>query len=187
MNLKAPRNKFPITPIMLTLMISLLLSISALFYLSASQMRSSAQHSITFVYHLNTRFVKNRIKNRDKPLGLSLNSFLKVISVVMYETILVDESLPLEDLDDGTCFFSSFDDPSLSLGVADVHDLNISKLCVKHIEYRIADRMKTIEDSGTEIITIDEETYNNMVDASSSVRDSIEKNVDPEICKSYIR
>ena len=30
-------------------------------------------------------------------------------------------------------------------------------------------------------------SYNNMVDASSSVRDSIEKNVDPEICKSYIR
>lgn len=52
---------------------------------------------------------------------------------------------------------------------------------------RIADRMKTIEDSGTEIITIDEETYNNMVEASSSVRDSIEKNVDPEICNSYIK
>ncbi len=52
---------------------------------------------------------------------------------------------------------------------------------------RIADRIKTIEDSGTEIITVDEETHNQLVEASSSVRESIEKAVDPAIYKAYIK
>lgn len=52
---------------------------------------------------------------------------------------------------------------------------------------RIADRIKTIEDSGTEIITVDEETHNELVEASSSVRESIEKAVDPAIYKAYIK
>ena len=52
---------------------------------------------------------------------------------------------------------------------------------------RIADRVKTIEDSGTEIITVDEETHNELVEASSSVRESIEKAVDPAIYNAYIK
>jgi hypothetical protein len=52
---------------------------------------------------------------------------------------------------------------------------------------RIADRIKTIEDSGTEIITVDEDTHNELVEASSSVRESIEKAVDPAIYKAYIK
>lgn len=52
---------------------------------------------------------------------------------------------------------------------------------------RIADRVKTIEDSGTEIITVDEKTHNELVEASSSVRESIEKAVDPAIYKAYIK
>lgn len=46
---------------------------------------------------------------------------------------------------------------------------------------RIADRVKTIEDSGTEILKIDEETYDAIVEASSAVRDSIREKVDPEV------
>ena len=52
---------------------------------------------------------------------------------------------------------------------------------------RIADRVKTIEDSGTEIITVNEKTHNELVEASSSVRESIEKAVDPAIYKAYIK
>ncbi len=52
---------------------------------------------------------------------------------------------------------------------------------------RIADRIKTIEDSGTEIITVNEETHNELVEASSSVRESIEKAVDPAIYNAYIK
>ena len=52
---------------------------------------------------------------------------------------------------------------------------------------RIADRVKTIEDSGTEILKIDEETYNAIVEASSSVRDTIRSNVDPAIFDAYIK
>jgi len=51
---------------------------------------------------------------------------------------------------------------------------------------RIADRIQTIEDSGTEIITVDEDTHNEMVEASSTVRESIKKAVDPAIYKAYI-
>ena len=51
---------------------------------------------------------------------------------------------------------------------------------------RIADRVKTIEDSGTEILKIDEETYNAVVEASSGVRESIRSNVDPDIYGTYI-
>lgn len=52
---------------------------------------------------------------------------------------------------------------------------------------RIADRVSTIEASGTEILKIDEETYNSLVEASRSVRESIEENVDPAIYKAYIK
>lgn len=51
---------------------------------------------------------------------------------------------------------------------------------------RIADRVKTIEDSGTEILTIDEETYNAIVDASADVRESIHEKVDSEVYNTFI-
>ncbi len=51
---------------------------------------------------------------------------------------------------------------------------------------RIADRVKTIEDSGTEILKIDEETYDAVVEASSGVRESIRSKVDPDIYGTYI-
>ena len=52
---------------------------------------------------------------------------------------------------------------------------------------RIADRVKTIEDSGTEILKVDEETYNAIVEASSEVRNTIRNNVDPAIFDAYIK
>ena len=51
---------------------------------------------------------------------------------------------------------------------------------------RIADRVKTIEDSGTKILKIDEETYKAIVDASAGVRDSIKEKVDSEVYNTFI-
>ena len=51
---------------------------------------------------------------------------------------------------------------------------------------RIADRVKTIEDSGTEILKIDEDTYKAIVDASAGVRSSIQKKVDSEVYNTFI-
>ncbi len=51
---------------------------------------------------------------------------------------------------------------------------------------RIADRVKTIEDSGTKILKIDEETYKAIVDASTGVRDSIKEKVDSEVYNKFI-
>ncbi len=51
---------------------------------------------------------------------------------------------------------------------------------------RIADRVKTIEDSGTQILKIDEETYKAIVDESSGVRDSIKEKVDSEVYNTFI-
>ncbi|MBR3331095.1 MAG: TRAP transporter substrate-binding protein [Mogibacterium sp.] len=51
---------------------------------------------------------------------------------------------------------------------------------------RIADRVKTIEDSGTEILKIDEETYKAIVDASTGVRESIKEKVDSEVYNKFI-
>lgn len=51
---------------------------------------------------------------------------------------------------------------------------------------RIADKIKTIEDSGTEIITLDDETKQKIRDASQSVYDSIKNVIDPEIYNDYM-
>ena len=51
---------------------------------------------------------------------------------------------------------------------------------------RIADRVKTIEDSGTQILKIDEETYKAIVEKSSGVRDSIKEKVDSEVYNTFI-
>ena len=51
---------------------------------------------------------------------------------------------------------------------------------------RIADRVKTIEDSGTKILKIDEETYKAIVDASTGVRESIKEKVDSEVYNKFI-
>ena len=51
---------------------------------------------------------------------------------------------------------------------------------------RIADRVKTIEDSGTEILKIDEETYHAIVEKSAEVRSSIQGKVDSEVYDTFI-
>ena len=51
---------------------------------------------------------------------------------------------------------------------------------------RITDRVKTIEDSGTQILKIDEDTYNAIVETSSGVRDSIKGKVDSEVYNTFI-
>ena len=51
---------------------------------------------------------------------------------------------------------------------------------------RIADRVKTIEDSGTEILKIDEQTHNDIVKASEGVRDNIKEKVDSEVYDTFI-
>ena len=51
---------------------------------------------------------------------------------------------------------------------------------------RIADRVKTIEDSGTQILKIDEETYKAIVEESAGVRDSIHEKVDSEVYDTFI-
>lgn len=51
---------------------------------------------------------------------------------------------------------------------------------------RIADRVKTIEDSGTKILKIDEATYKDIVEKSSGVRDSIKEKVDSEVYNTFI-
>ena len=56
----------------------------------------------------------------------------------------------------------------------------------KASDERISDRVKTIEDSGTEVIKIDSKTRSAIIDASKSVRDSIRSKVDPEIYDAYI-
>ena len=51
---------------------------------------------------------------------------------------------------------------------------------------RIADRVKTIEDSGTEILKVDEDTYKAIVEASADVRDSIRSKVDQKVYDKYM-
>lgn len=51
---------------------------------------------------------------------------------------------------------------------------------------RIADRVQTIEDSGTKILKIDEDTYRAIVDASMDVRSSIQSKVDPKVYDTFI-
>jgi tripartite ATP-independent transporter DctP family solute receptor len=51
---------------------------------------------------------------------------------------------------------------------------------------RIADRVRTIEDSGTELLKIDEETYKAIVEASAGVRESIQQKVDSEVYNTFI-
>ena len=51
---------------------------------------------------------------------------------------------------------------------------------------RIADRVRTIEDSGTEILKIDDETYKAIVEASAGVRESIQQKVDSEVYDKFI-
>lgn len=51
---------------------------------------------------------------------------------------------------------------------------------------RIADRIKTIEDSGTEIIALDEETQEEIREASQGVYDEIKAAIDPAIYNAYM-
>lgn len=51
---------------------------------------------------------------------------------------------------------------------------------------RIADKIKVIEDSGTEIISLSDETRKEIRDASQGVYDSIKNNIDGDIYESYM-
>ncbi len=51
---------------------------------------------------------------------------------------------------------------------------------------RIADRIQTIEDSGTEIITLTNDTKQQIREASQPVYDAIKKAIDPDIYNSYM-
>ncbi len=51
---------------------------------------------------------------------------------------------------------------------------------------RIADKIKVIEDSGTEIITLSDETREEIRQASQGVYDSIKNNIDADIYESYM-
>ncbi len=51
---------------------------------------------------------------------------------------------------------------------------------------RIADKIKVIEDSGTEIITLSDETRQEIRQASQGVYDSIKNNIDADIYESYM-
>ena len=51
---------------------------------------------------------------------------------------------------------------------------------------RIADRISTIEESGTQILEIDEETHKGIVEASTEVRESIKSKVDSEVYNTFI-
>ncbi|MBR3200150.1 MAG: TRAP transporter substrate-binding protein [Mogibacterium sp.] len=51
---------------------------------------------------------------------------------------------------------------------------------------RIADRVRTIEESGTQILKIDEKTYKEIVEESAGVRESIKEKVDSEVYNTFI-
>lgn len=53
-------------------------------------------------------------------------------------------------------------------------------------DQRIADRINIIEESGTQIITLSEETRNKIIESSQSVYDSIKKVVSEDIYNSYL-
>ena len=52
---------------------------------------------------------------------------------------------------------------------------------------RIADRINTIEESGTEVIKVDKATHDAIIKASAKVRDDIRSKVDPAIFDAYFK
>ena len=54
-------------------------------------------------------------------------------------------------------------------------------------DLRIDERIELIKESGTQILTIDEETRSQMIEASEKVYEQIQKVVDPEIYELYTR
>ena len=51
---------------------------------------------------------------------------------------------------------------------------------------RIADKIATIEESGTKILTLDDQTREEIREASKSVYASIKENIDPAIYNAYM-
>lgn len=53
-------------------------------------------------------------------------------------------------------------------------------------DQRISERIKTIQDSGTQILTLDEKTRSEMIDACKPIYEEIRDVVDPEIFSAYV-
>lgn len=53
-------------------------------------------------------------------------------------------------------------------------------------DQRISERIKTIQDSGTQILTLDEKTRSKMIDACKPIYEEIRDVVDPEIFSAYV-
>ena len=51
---------------------------------------------------------------------------------------------------------------------------------------RISDRVRTIEESGTQIISLDDHTRSEIRNASESVYEKIRQSISPEIYNSYM-
>ena len=61
-----------------------------------------------------------------------------------------------------------------------------SHLLVENRIARIADKIATIEASGTQILTLDDQTRADIREASQGVYESIKENIDPAIYKAYM-
>lgn len=61
-----------------------------------------------------------------------------------------------------------------------------TKYAREQSDTRIADRLATMKDSGTEILTLSDETRNDVRQAAESVYESIKEDISPEIYHSYM-
>ena len=57
----------------------------------------------------------------------------------------------------------------------------------KQSDERIADRMATIEESGTKILTLSDEVRNEVRESSQKIYDSIKENISEDIYNVYLR
>lgn len=55
----------------------------------------------------------------------------------------------------------------------------------EQLDERIDERIQTIEESGTKILTLDDEVREQMIEASETVYEEIQEVVDPEIYELY--
>ena len=68
--------------------------------------------------------------------------------------------------------------------------VNIAKTATEYAreqsDVRISDRIATIEASGTEVLTLSDETRNAVREAAGGVYESIKENIDPAIYDAYM-